>query len=186
MLQIKPIPAFNDNYIWLLHNKRNAIVIDPGDATPVLEKLKTLGLTLNAILITHHHSDHMGGVESLLENYAANVYAPQYTTYPFEHQALADGDKIHIPSLDLRFNIMWLPGHTNDHIAYVNDDALFCGDVLFAAGCGRLFEGTPLQMFDSLNRLKQLNPKTKVYCAHEYTEKNINFALTLEPDNQAL
>jgi len=186
MLNIIPIPAFDDNYIWLLHNAWHAVVVDPGDAEPVIKTLKQLNLTLSAILITHHHSDHIGGVEVLLAHQDVPIFAPQYETFKFEHTQLADGDQITLPEIAQSFQIMWLPGHTLGHIAYVNDDYLFCGDTLFGAGCGRLFEGTPAQMLHSLLRLKILNPNTKVFCAHEYTAKNISFALTLEPENESL
>jgi hydroxyacylglutathione hydrolase len=148
--------------------------------------LKQLKLNLSAILITHHHSDHIDGVPSLLAHRAVPVYAPQYEKFNFEHIKLAEGDEITLPEIAQTFRVMWLPGHTLGHIAYVNNETLLCGDTLFGAGCGRLFEGTPAQMLASLQRLKQLNPNTKVYCTHEYTAKNINFALTLEPDNQDL
>jgi hydroxyacylglutathione hydrolase len=185
-LQIEPIPAFEDNYIWLLHNTRDAIVIDPGDAMPVLDVLKRKSLTLNAILITHHHADHIGGVTTLLESNSIPVYAPTYEQFAFDHVAVSEGEVIHLPKLDLQLNVMWLPGHTLGHIAFINNNYLFCGDVLFGAGCGRLFEGTPAQMLHSLNRLKALPPTTQVFCTHEYTAKNIDFALTLEPENQTL
>ena len=186
MLNIIPIPAFEDNYIWLLHNNSDAVVIDPGDAAPVIAALAKLNLTLTAILITHHHADHIGGVHDLLRLHAVPVYAPQYEKFDFEHIKLADGDTMDLPEIAQSFGVMWLPGHTLGHIAYVNDDYLFCGDTLFGAGCGRLFEGTPAQMLSSLTRLKALNGNTKVFCTHEYTAKNIAFALTLEPDNQDL
>ena len=180
------IPAFTDNYIWLLHNARYAVVVDPGDAAPVIKILQKLNLELTAILITHHHSDHIDGVNDLLEYKPAQVYAPKYEQFAFEHIALTEGDEIMLPEIAQSFRIMWLPGHTLGQIAYVNDDYLLCGDTLFGAGCGRLFEGTPAQMLHSLQRLKLLNPSTKVFCAHEYTAKNIEFALTLEPDNDDL
>jgi hydroxyacylglutathione hydrolase len=186
MLNIIPIPAFDDNYIWLLHNTRHAVVVDPGDAAPVVAALNKLNLILSAILITHHHSDHIDGVSSLLAYRAAPVYAPQYEQFAFEHIKLVEGDEITLPEIELNFRIMWLPGHTLGHIAYVNDEILFCGDVLFGAGCGRLFEGAPSQLLTSLNRLKILKSNTKVFCTHEYTAKNIAFALTLEPDNADL
>lgn len=186
MLHIIPIPAFDDNYIWLLHHKNHAVVIDPGDAQPVIEALEKNNLTLSAILITHHHNDHTGGVARLIEDTGARVYAPKYENFDFKHTALAENDIVHLPEINERFRVMWLPGHTLGHIAYYNDQSLFCGDTLFSAGCGRLFEGTPEQMLQSLNRLKQLNPATKVYCTHEYTATNIAFALTLEPDNETL
>ena len=180
---IIPIPAFADNYIWLLHNGQNAVVVDPGDAAPVIKTLKALNLDLSAILITHHHGDHIDGVASLLAYKAVPVYAPRYETFDFAHIKLAESDEITLPEIAQTFRIMWLPGHTLGHIAYVNDETLLCGDTLFGAGCGRLFEGTPTQMLHSLQRLKLLNPNTKVFSAHEYTAKNIEFALTLEPDN---
>lgn len=186
MLHISPIPAFDDNYIWLLHHKSHAVVIDPGDAQVVIETLEKNNLTLSAILITHHHYDHIDGVAKLIEQTGARAYAPKYENFAFEHTALAENDVIHLPEIDESFRVMWLPGHTLGHIAYYNEQSLFCGDVLFSAGCGRLFEGTPEQMLQSLNRLKQLNPATKVYCTHEYTATNIAFALTLDPDNETL
>ena len=186
MLHIQPIPAFDDNYIWLLHNGRDAVVVDPGDAMPVLRALKKLQLNLTTILITHHHADHICGVAALIERFSPRVFAPQYENYDFTHTTLADGDTIELLEIGQKFNILWLPGHTLGHIAYVNEKTLFCGDTLFGAGCGRLFEGTPAQMLTSLNRLKLLNLGTKVYCTHEYTAKNIAFALTLEPENQDL
>ena len=187
MLTIMPIPAFDDNYIWLLHNGQNAVVVDPGDANPVIEVLLGLQLNLSAILITHHHYDHINGVDALLKHSSAlapvTVYAPQYEQFKFKHIALTEGDVVNLPQIGQSFKVMWLPGHTLGHIAYVNPAYLFCGDVLFGAGCGRLFEGTPAQMLHSLQRLKNLNPATQVYCTHEYTAKNIDFALTLDPNN---
>lgn len=186
MLHIIPIPAFDDNYIWLLHHKNHAVVIDPGDAQPVIEALEKNNLKLSAILITHHHHDHIGGVAKLIEHTSARVYAPTYENFDFKHSVLAENDIVHLPEINESFRVMWLPGHTLGHIAYYNKQSLFCGDTLFSAGCGRLFEGTPEQMLQSLNRLKQLDSATKVYCTHEYTATNIAFALTLEPDNETL
>jgi hydroxyacylglutathione hydrolase len=186
MLQIVPIPAFRDNYIWLLHNSRYAIVVDPGDTLPVQKMLSSLNLQLSDILITHYHDDHIGGVEALIQHYQANVYAPRYGRYTFQHYAIGEGDKVSMPLVGLNFQTMWLPGHTQDHIAYLSDKLLFCGDVLFGAGCGRLLDGTPDQMLQSLNRLKKLPVETRVFCAHEYTLQNIAFALTLEPNNPDL
>ena len=188
---ITPIPAFQDNYIWLLHNSLNAVVVDPGDAKPVIAKLKEKKLILTTVLITHYHADHINGVEELIE-YAKNqhqnlnIYAPQYEPYTFNHIKVGENDEIYLPEINQTFKVLWLPGHTNGHIAYVNDAYLFCGDTLFGAGCGRLFEGTPAQMLDSLNRIKALNKTTQLFCTHEYTAKNIQFALELEPDNQDL
>ncbi len=185
-IQIEAIPAFEDNYIWLLHNRRDAVVIDPGDAAPVFATLKAHNLTLRAILITHHHADHIGGVSALKEQYSIPIYAPSYEQFQFQHIAVSEGDTIYLAELQLTLSVLWLPGHTLGHIAFFNHQYLFCGDVLFGAGCGRLFEGTPAQMLHSLNRLKSLPPNTKVYCTHEYTCKNIDFALTLDPNNQVL
>lgn len=186
MTDIIPVPAFEDNYIWLLVHERNVVAIDPGDATPVLTLLKAQGWTLRAILITHHHHDHIGGVNELLAHYSVPVYAPSYGHYAFPHIPIKDGQEIHLSDIDETFKVMWLPGHTLDHVGYVNSQYLFCGDVLFGAGCGRLFEGTPQQMLESLNKIKQLPKSTKLYCTHEYTLKNIQFARTLEPNNLQL
>jgi hydroxyacylglutathione hydrolase len=186
MLHIHPIPAFDDNYIWLLHNTRDAVVVDPGDPLPVLKVLNKLQLKLKSILITHHHADHICGVIPLIERFSPKVYAPIYENYTFEHVELKDGDTVELSEISQTFKVMWLPGHTLGHIVYVNEESLFCGDTLFGAGCGRLFEGTPQQMLSSLNRLKELNINTKVYCTHEYTNKNIDFALTLDSENQDL
>ncbi|OYY50856.1 MAG: hydroxyacylglutathione hydrolase [Methylophilaceae bacterium 17-44-8] len=183
MINIIPIPAFEDNYIWLLQHERNVVVIDPGDAEPVMAHLRKNNWALKAILITHHHHDHIGGVQALLAHYPVKVYAPGYQHYPFDHIPVRENDEIHLNDISETFKVLWLPGHTLDHIAYVNEQYLFSGDVLFGAGCGRLFEGTPTQMLHSLNKIKQLPLSTKVYCTHEYTLKNIQFALTLEPDN---
>lgn len=186
MLQIVPIPAFRDNYIWLLHDAQSAIVIDPGDALPVQEKLDSLNLHLTDILVTHHHLDHIGGVQALMLRHQAKVYAPRYGHYTFQHHAVGEGDAVSIPWAGLHFQVMWLPGHTQDHIAYISGDWLFCGDVMFGAGCGRLLDGTAAQMLQSLHRLKALPRETRLFCAHEYTLQNIDFALTLEPDNPDL
>ncbi|PPD56326.1 MAG: hydroxyacylglutathione hydrolase [Methylotenera sp.] len=186
MLHIIPIPAFEDNYIWLLHNEKHAVVIDPGDGFPVIDFLQKNRLSLSAMLITHHHNDHIGGVQQLLDYQSAPVYAPKYESFAFKHTAIGEGDLVTLPEIELQLYAMWLPGHTLGHIAFYNHDYLFCGDTLFSAGCGRLFEGTPAQMLHSLNRLKRLNSATKVFCTHEYTAKNIAFAMTLEPNNQML
>jgi len=185
-LHIIPIPAFEDNYIWLLHNKRDAIVIDPGDAKPVLETLKKEQLRLCGVLITHHHADHIDGVQALQTAHPVPTYAPKYEQYAFDHTAVVEGDTVEFKELGVSFDVLWLPGHTLGHIAYYNASYLFCGDVLFSAGCGRLFEGSREQMLNSLNRLKKLNPATQVFCTHEYTMHNIGFALTLEPNNPDL
>jgi hydroxyacylglutathione hydrolase len=192
-LQIIPIPAFNDNYIWLLHNHRQAVVVDPGDAEPVIATLLDLQLQLDTILITHHHHDHIGGVTTLLNTYPqARVYAPKQEAYDFPHIAVAEPDTVAINILDISLAVIDVPGHTLGHIAYYLQDKrngssqLFCGDTLFGAGCGRLFEGTPAQMYHSLQKLTALPPHTEIYCTHEYTLHNLDFAMTLEPNNPQL
>lgn len=190
-VQIIPIPAFKDNYIWLLHNGKDAIIVDPGDATPVLKTLAQLNLHLHTILVTHHHHDHIGGVATLIAEYSnVQIYAPKLEQYHFSHLAVNEPYVVDLAEFNLKFSVFDLPGHTLGHIAYFaeyNEQAiLLCGDTLFGAGCGRLFEGTPTQMFASLQKLAALPKHTLVYCTHEYTMHNINFALTLEPDNQAL
>ena len=186
ILQISPIPAFEDNYIWLLRCGSHAVVVDPGDSVPVIEALKTLSLTLDAILITHHHSDHIGGVSELLERWPAKVYAPKRGSYAFPHTAVAENDVVKLDTINLSLSVMEVPGHTLDHAAYYGANYLFCGDTLFGAGCGRLFEGTPVQMYNSLQRLAELPKETAVYCTHEYTEHNLRFARTLDVNNPAL
>lgn len=190
-LQIIPIPAFQDNYIWLIHNNEQAIVVDPGDALPVIETLNELHLTLQTILITHHHHDHIGGVNSLLLAYPdVQIFAPKNEHYTFSHTPVAEPDKIDLGSWVNVAKVIDTPGHTLGHVAYYvehhQQQWLFCGDTLFGAGCGRLFEGSPAQMMHSLQKLTALPSTTQVYCTHEYTLHNINFALTLEPRNQAL
>ncbi len=191
-VQIIPIPAFKDNYIWLIHNGQQAVVVDPGDATAVMQTLKQLKLNLNGILITHHHQDHIAGVADLLLAYPnIKVHAPKLESYAFAHTPVSDADTVKLDFFDLCFSVMLLPGHTLGHVAYLSDNKdgeqlLFCGDTLFGAGCGRLFEGSPAQMYDSLQRLASLPPSTKVYCSHEYTLHNIEFATSLEPNNVAL
>lgn len=188
-MKLIPIPAFDDNYIWMLHDGRRALVVDPGDADPVLAALQQGGLALEAILVTHHHGDHTGGVETLRRGTGAQVYGPALERMPEPLQRLGDGDVIW--PLGLRFQVQLVPGHTAGHIAYVGqlpgqDPVLFCGDTLFSAGCGRLFEGTPAQMLASLTRLAALPEATRVCCAHEYTLSSLRFARTVEPDNAEL
>lgn len=191
ILQIIPIPAFKDNYIWLIHNNHQAIIVDPGDAEPVIDVLTKLQLNLNTILITHHHHDHIGGVVELSNAFPqVKIYAPKLEQYDFNHIAVDKGDTIDLSAFNLRFNVIALPGHTLGHIAYYaiehSNHILLCGDTLFGGGCGRLFEGTPEQMYQSLQTLAALPANTRVYCTHEYTLHNLNFALALEPNNQAL
>lgn len=185
-MQIVPLPAFRDNYIWLLRNGANAAVVDPGDATPVLDYLRTEGLSLTAILATHHHDDHVGGIPALLQEHPAPVFGLAGEPIPGLSRALTDGEEFELPGLAFRFRVLAVPGHTLGHGAYYGANLLFCGDTLFACGCGRLFEGTPSQMHASLARLAALPGNTQVYCAHEYTEANIRFALAVEPENDRL
>jgi hydroxyacylglutathione hydrolase len=186
MENIITIPAFNDNYIWLLRHGDRAAVVDPGIAAPVLEVLASHQLTLAAIFVTHHHGDHTGGVADLLARYPAPVYGPAAESIVGVDHPLQDGDRVTLPDLGIDFTVLDVGGHTRGHIAYYGASILFCGDTLFSGGCGRLFEGTPAQMWRSLSRLAALPTETKVYCAHEYTQANLRFALAVEPDNAAL
>lgn len=185
-LRISPISAFRDNYIWAIHTSTHAAVIDPGDAGPVLAFLQKNRLQLSAILITHHHHDHVDGIAALLERYSVPVYGPAAEVIPYKSSALQEGNTIELKALALSFRILEVPGHTAGHIAYYAEGMLFCGDTLFGCGCGRLFEGTPAQMHASLTKLAQLPRDSRVYCAHEYTLSNIAFALTVEPNNSDL
>ena len=184
MFDVIRIPAFKDNYIWLLRKGASAVVVDPGDAICVLEVLERECLMLSAILVTHHHHDHQGGVAGLLAHHPAEVFGPAAESITGTTRPLYGGETICLDSLGVDFQVLAVPGHTLGHLAYYCPDALFCGDTLFGAGCGRLFEGTPAQMFDSLTRLAALPDQTAVYCAHEYTEVNLRFALTVEPCNR--
>lgn len=184
MIQISALPAFTDNYIWLLqdHSTRHCAVVDPGDAAPVQNWLsENPGWVLSNILITHHHHDHVGGVELLKKATDAKVYGPASENIPGRDIALKDNDRIQVLGHD--FEIIAVPGHTLGHIAYYHHGLLFCGDTLFAAGCGRLFEGTPQQMHASLSRLAALPEDTQVFCTHEYTLSNLRFAAAVEPGN---
>lgn len=184
-----PLPAFNDNYMWVLHDGRRALVVDPGESEGVLKWLGSEGIALDAILVTHHHGDHTGGVDALRHATGAQVIGPAREVVPEPLQRVADGDTIEL--LGLRFEVLDVPGHTSGHIAYQCADVdgrplLFCGDTLFSAGCGRLFEGTPQQMLASLDRLAALPDDTRVCCTHEYTLSNLRFARAVDPDNADL
>lgn len=184
-----PIPAFADNYLWLLHDGKRALVVDPGDAEPVLRALEQHALQLESILVTHHHADHTGGVDVLRQACGAKVYGPASERIPQPFTPLQGGDIAHTLGLD--FQVLDVPGHTAGHVAYYAPDIngkplLFCGDTLFSGGCGRLFEGTPAQMLASLDKLAALPGNTVVCCTHEYTLSNLRFALAVEPGNADL
>lgn len=192
-LTVIAVPAFKDNYLWLLVRGSDAVVVDPGDAAPVEDVLARQGLTLRAILLTHHHRDHVGGVADLLASREGlPVFGPARESIVGVNRTVSDGDAVVIDRPALRFEVIDVPGHTKGHVAYfaaAHDDQppmLFCGDTLFSAGCGRLFEGTPEQMHASLTRLAALPSHTQVYCAHEYTESNLRFAAAVEPASEAL
>ena len=189
-LVVQPIAAYSDNYIWLLYDpqSRQACVVDPGDAQPVIATLNELELNLAAILITHHHFDHVGGLEALQQAYSPQVFGPKNPAISGISDTVGAGDTVVV--LDTEFEVLEVPGHTLDHIAYFHPGTttplLFCGDTLFAGGCGRVFEGTAPMMYQSLQSLAALPPTTCVYCAHEYTMANLGFAHAVEPENTAL
>ncbi len=187
MLKVSYAEAFKDNYIWLLHtpdDSARAVAVDPGDAAPVERWLAGNDAILAGILVTHHHHDHVGGVEDLVAAHACPVWGPAREHIPCRDHALADGDTVAFEGL--RFTVLDIPGHTAGHIAYHGHDAVFAGDTLFAAGCGRMFEGTPEQMQASLARLAALPPDTRLYCGHEYTLDNLRFARAVEPGNAGI
>jgi hydroxyacylglutathione hydrolase len=191
MTEILGLPAFDDNYIWLIRAKGHVAVVDPGDATPVLAWIETSGDRLCAVLATHHHGDHVGGLAEILARFPAPVFGPRLEGIPGVSHPLDGGERIELPEIGIGFEIIAVPGHTRGHIAYYGPSidevgAVFCGDTLFGAGCGRLFEGTPAQMLDSLGKLAALPANTRVYCAHEYTQSNLRFARAVEPDSIAV
>ncbi|MEN9865976.1 MAG: hypothetical protein RL748_1566, partial [Pseudomonadota bacterium] len=198
-LQVLCVPAFDDNYLWLIHNGRDAVAIDPGAAAPIVAALEAQQLRLRAIFITHHHGDHCGGIAQLLQYVSQDaaqpgaaqpfpVYGPRNEAIAGVNNPLSEGDSVDLAALGLQLQVLDLPGHTLGHIAYYSADQgwLFCGDTLFAGGCGRLFEGSPAQMHASLSKLAALPEATLVYCAHEYTLSNLKFAMEVEPDNLTL
>ena len=188
-MNLIPLPAFSDNYFWLLHHEGRALVVDPGDAAPVNEWLKAHQQTLDCILVTHHHADHVGGVAALQKEWGAKVYGPALEQLAFEHVGLGHGNQMAWHGLS--FKVLDVPGHTAGHFDFFAEPPaqaplLFCGDTLFSGGCGRLFEGTAAQMLSSLDQLAKLPLSTRVCCAHEYTLSNLKFALAVEPHNEAL
>jgi hydroxyacylglutathione hydrolase len=193
-LTITPLPAFTDNYLWLLQRGRHAAVVDPGDAAPVERALRERNLALAAILVTHHHPDHIGGLPRLAGAFPAPVYGPAAEAIAGVTQPVAEGDRVVLPELGAAFTVWEVPGHTRGHVAYVADAAavapdpgfVLCGDTLFSAGCGRLFEGTARQLHGSLARLASLPPDTRVYCTHEYTLANLAFAAAVEPGSEVV
>jgi hydroxyacylglutathione hydrolase len=187
-LGVRPVRAFADNYIWLIASPRvpgRVVAVDPGEAAPVIAELRCSGASLAAILLTHHHPDHIGGVPELLRLGPVPVIGPDDDRIPGRTRTVRDQERCELPDLGLAFDILHVPGHTLSHIAFWGHGALFCGDTLFSAGCGRMFEGTPTQMNASLNRLSGLPPETEIFCGHEYTEANLRFALTVDPANRA-
>jgi hydroxyacylglutathione hydrolase len=186
MLEIVPLPAFKDNYIWTLRQGGLAAVVDPGDAAPVKEYLAREKLKLVAILATHHHPDHVGGVAELVAAGKVPVFGPKGEPIPAMTHPVGQDDVAEIPELAAKFSVLAIPGHTRAHVAYYGLGSLFCGDTLFACGCGRVFEGTPEQMLHSLTKLAALPDETRVYCGHEYTLANIQFARAVDPENAML
>ena len=186
MLTLIPLPAFDDNYIWVWHDDRHAVAIDPGDPAPLIAFLAAHRLDLTAVLITHHHRDHTGGNTVLRQRYDCAVYGPDNPRIPAVTHPLHDGDSVDFSEPGLHFDVLATPGHTLDHISYIGHGCLFCGDTLFGCGCGKLFEGTPAMMAASLDAILSLPDATRVCCAHEYTLSNIAFAKTIDGDNPAL
>jgi hydroxyacylglutathione hydrolase len=191
-LTVRPVRAFSDNYIWLIESPRapgRVVAVDPGEAAPVTAELRRSGASLAAILLTHHHPDHIGGVAELLDGAVPGtlpVIGPDDERIAVRTRTARDGERCELPDLGLSFATLAVPGHTLSHIAFWGHGALFSGDTLFSAGCGRMFEGTPSQMNSSLNRLRALPPDTRMFCGHEYTVANLRFALAVDPDNPAL
>lgn len=175
MLNVVPIPILNDNYIWTIIHDKKTVVIDPGLSDPVLNYHQKNNLDLTAILITHHHHDHIGGINGIINQFNVPIYAPYHEKFNFKYHLVQEGCKIQLFNNTLEFSVMEVPGHTLEHIIYHGNKLLFCGDTLFSFGCGRIFEGTFRQMYDSLKKFKLIDPESKVYCTHEYTLKNLEF-----------
>lgn len=188
-MRIEPIPAFEDNYIWAVRSMsmaKQVAIVDPGEAEPVLRFLEKTRDRLCAILVTHHHGDHTGGIAEIVARHPVPVYGPALEAADVVTRPLINGARLMLPALGIHFDVQHLPGHTLGHVAYYRPGMLFCGDTLFGAGCGRVFEGTLAQMHASLARLAKLPSDTRVYCAHEYTESCLRFAQMVEPDNPAI
>jgi hydroxyacylglutathione hydrolase len=188
MLNIRPVPVFSDNYVWILEREgsNRVAVVDPGDGAPVVADLDSRGLEVSAVLLTHHHHDHIGGLPDLIERSHPAVFGSPHDRIPGVDRPVDDGDTVTLDDLEIDLEVVALPGHTAHHLGYVGPGFALVGDTLFAGGCGRVFEGTPEQMHGSLMRLAALDPGTKAYCAHEYTVSNLRFALEVEPGNDAL
>ena len=186
MLTLTPLPAFEDNYIWVWHDDRHAVAVDPGDPAPLIDFLDANRLVLTAVLITHHHRDHTGGNTLLRQRYDCAIYAPDNPRIPAVTHVLHGGDKVNLAQPELHFEVLATPGHTLDHLSYVGHGSLFCGDTIFGCGCGKLFESTPAMMAASVDAILALPDTTRVCCAHEYTLSNIDFAKTIAGDNPAL
>jgi len=185
-ISVYPVRAFQDNYVWTLRRGSLAAVVDPGDAKPVLAYLNTHKLQLTAILNTHHHADHVGGNAELLARFQVPVYGPYDDRIPTVSHRVREGDRFSLPEFDIEFEVFEIPAHTKSHIAFYGGGMLYCGDTLFACGCGRLFEGTPAQMHASLTKLAKLPAATRIYCGHEYTLSNIKFGKAVETGNAEL
>jgi hydroxyacylglutathione hydrolase len=186
MLAIHAVPAFKDNYIWMIEDGGNAVAVDPGDAAPVERFVDERGLSLSAVLATHHHMDHVGGLVALARRFGCETFGPASEEIAGLDHRLAEGDRIDVPGIGLSLETIDIPGHTAGHIALFGGAMVFCGDTLFACGCGRLFEGTAAQMVASLGKLARLPGGTRVYCGHDYTLANIRFAEAADPGNGAL
>jgi hydroxyacylglutathione hydrolase len=185
-LQIEAIATFQTNYVWALHNGRDCALVDPGSSAEPLAFLQAEGLRLCALILTHHHHDHIGGVDDILAHHSVPVWGPDDARMPQVNNVVGEGDRAVIPELGLDLQVLETPGHTTTHIMLHDNEILLAGDTLFSIGCGRLFEGTPGQMQQSLDKLASLPDQTRVYCAHEYTLDNCRFALQVEPGNAAL
>ena len=183
MLNVVPIPILNDNYIWTIIHGKKTVVIDPGLSDPVLKYHQKYNLELTAILITHHHHDHIGGIDGIINQHNVPVYAPYHEKFNFKYHQVQENSKIQLFDNTLEFSVIEVPGHTLEHIIYHGNQLLFCGDTLFSFGCGRIFEGTYRQMYDSLRKFKSIDPYSRVYCTHEYTLKNLEFLKNYFKDN---